>query len=87
MQTCPTSPPLEISPARGPEGWIEWNRRNYVDQGFRLGVIETYVGGCGLTMQEVKGTWLVEAGWHVHTPVRRQGYVAEAGGAVRVGFW
>lgn len=79
---------LEISTVRGPEGWIEWNRRNYVEHGFGLWVIEThageFVGDCGLTMQEVEGTWLVEVGWHVHTPVRRQGYAAEAAGAVRV---
>lgn len=37
--------------------------------GFGLWVIEThageFIGDCGLTMQEVEGEWLVEAGWHV----------------------
>lgn len=78
---------LEISAARGPEGWIEWNRRNYAEHGFGLWVIEThtgeFVGDCGLTMQEVEGEWLVEAGWHVRSPLRRQGYAAEAAAAVR----
>jgi hypothetical protein len=54
-----------LHPARS-EGWIEWNRRNYAEHGFGLWVIEThageFVGDCGLTMQEVEGTWLVEAG-------------------------
>lgn len=79
---------LEISAARGPEGWIEWNRRNYAEHGFGLWVIEThageFVGDCGLTMQEVEGEWLVEAGWHVRSPLRRLGYAAEAAAAVRV---
>ena len=78
---------LEIGGSRGPAGWIEWNRRNYVVHGFGLWVIETYagdfIGDCGLTMQEVEGEWLVEAGWHVRTPARCQGYAAEAAEAVR----
>jgi RimJ/RimL family protein N-acetyltransferase len=79
---------LELGGSRGPEGWIEWNRRNYVEHGFGLWVIETrageFVGDCGLTMQDVEGTWMVEVGWHVQTPLRRQGYAAEAASAVRV---
>lgn len=78
---------LEIGSSRGPAGWIEWNRRNYVEHGFGLWVIEThsgaFVGDCGLTMQEVEGTWMVEAGWHVRSPLRRQGYASEAASAVR----
>jgi RimJ/RimL family protein N-acetyltransferase len=78
---------LEIGGSRGPAGWIEWNRRNYVEHGFGLWVIEThsgeFVGDCGLTMQEVEGTWMVEAGWHVRSHLRRQGYAAEAASAVR----
>ncbi|GAA3683289.1 hypothetical protein GCM10022237_47480 [Nocardioides ginsengisoli] len=35
-------------------------------------VLEThageFVGDCGLTMQDVEGDWLVEAGWHVRAP-------------------
>ena len=79
---------LELGGSRGPVGWIEWNRRNYVEHGFGLWVIETrageFVGDCGLTMQEVEGTWMVEIGWHVRSPLRRRGYAAEAAGAVRV---
>ena len=78
---------LETTGSRGPEGWIEWTRRNYAEHGFGLWVIETHAGGfvgdCGLTMQEVEGEWLVEVGWHVRSPLRRQGYAAEAAGAVR----
>ncbi len=78
---------LEIGGSRGPEGWIDWTRRNYDQHGFGLWVIEThageFVGDCGLTRQEVEGEWLVEAGWHVRAPLRRQGYAAEAAGSVR----
>lgn len=69
---------LELGGTRGSQGWIEWNRRNYVELGFGLWVVETnsggFVGDCGLTMQEVEGEWLVEAGWHVRSDLRRQGY-------------
>lgn len=78
---------LEIGGTRGPAGWIDWNRRNYADHGFGLWIIEThageFVGDCGLTMQEVEGEWLVEAGWHVRSSLRRQGYAAEAAASVR----
>jgi RimJ/RimL family protein N-acetyltransferase len=78
---------LKLGGSRGPVGWIEWNRRNYAEHGFGLWVIEThsgeFVGDCGLTMQEVEGEWLVEAGWHVRSLLRRQGYAAEAAAAVR----
>lgn len=36
-------------------------------------------------MQEVEGEWFVEAGWHVHSDLRRQGHAAEAAAAVRDG--
>jgi len=78
---------LELGGSRGPEGWIEWNLANYVEHGFGLWVVEThageFVGDCGLTMQDVEGTLMVEAGWHVRSPLRRQGYAAEAATAVR----
>lgn len=78
---------LELGGSRGPENWIEWTRRNYARYGFGLWVIEThegdFVGDCGLTMQEVEGERLVEAGWHVRAPLRRQGYATEAAASVR----
>lgn len=78
---------LDTGGSRGPLGWIEWNLRNYDEHGFGLWVVEThageFVGDCGLTMQEVEGRWLVEAGWHVRADLRRQGYAAEAAAAVR----
>lgn len=82
----PSIATLETAGSRDPAGWIDWTRRNYVDHGFGLWVIEThdgdFIGDCGLTMQEVEGGWLIEIGLHVRTPARRQGYAAEAAGAV-----
>ena len=79
---------LAIAASRSAEDWIEWNLNNYKQHGFGLWVIEThdgeFVGDCGLTMQEVEGNWQVEAGWHVRSPLRRQGYAAEAAEAVRM---
>lgn len=78
---------LEIGGSRGPEGWIEWTRRNHERYGFGLWVLEThageFVGDCGLTMQVVEGEQLIEVGWHVRTPLRRQGYAAEAAASGR----
>lgn len=78
---------LKIGGSRGPSGWIQWTQQNYGEHGFGLWVIEThageFVGDCGLTMQEVEGEWFVEAGWHVRSPLQRQGFASEAAAAVR----
>jgi RimJ/RimL family protein N-acetyltransferase len=78
---------LKTGGSRSPSEWIDWNVGTYAEHGFGLWVIEThageFVGDCGLTLQEVEGSWLVEAGWHVTTPLRRQGFAAEAAGSVR----
>jgi len=77
---------LDLGGARGPDNWIAWNRHNYEEHGFGLWVVEThageFVGDCGLTMQEVEGAWFVEAGWHVRSDLRGQGYATEAAEAV-----
>jgi RimJ/RimL family protein N-acetyltransferase len=78
---------LDTGGLRGAEGWIAWNRRNYEEHGFGLWVVEThdgrFVGDCGLTMQEVEEQRFVEAGWHVRSDLRGQGYATEAALAVR----
>ena len=78
---------LDLGGSRSPSAWVEWNRRHYDEQGFGLWIIEThagdFVGDCGLTMQEVEGTWHVEAGWHVREELRRQGFATEAALRVR----
>ncbi len=67
--------------------WIEWQERNYAEHDFGLWVVEThdgtFVGDCGLTMQDVEGTLHVEVGYHVMPDQRRLGYASEAARAVR----
>lgn len=77
-------------PARDREDavrWIEWQERNYAEHDFGLWVVEThdgtFVGDCGLTMQDVEGTPYVEVGYHVMPALRRLGYASEAARAVR----
>lgn len=67
--------------------WIEWQERNYAEHDFGLWVVEThdgtFVGDCGLTVQDVEGTPHVEVGYHLLADVRRLGYATEAARAVR----
>jgi RimJ/RimL family protein N-acetyltransferase len=69
------------------ERWIAWNRENYATHGFGLWVVEThdgsFVGDCGLTLQEIEGDRHVEVGYHVHLHLRGQGLATEAAAAVR----
>ncbi|MBB2891830.1 GNAT family N-acetyltransferase [Flexivirga oryzae] len=47
--------------------WIAWNERNYAEHGFGLWIVElavdgTFVGDCGLTVQDVEArAWLRSA--------------------------
>ncbi|CAM3892675.1 GNAT family N-acetyltransferase [Nocardioides zeicaulis] len=67
--------------------WVEWQQRNYAEHGFGLWVVEThdgtFVGDCGLTVQDVEGTPLVEIGYHLLAGHRGHGYAREAARAVR----
>jgi RimJ/RimL family protein N-acetyltransferase len=62
--------------------WIEWQERNHADHGFGLWVVEshdgTFVGDCGLTVQDVEGTPHVEIGYHLLPAMRGHGYATEA---------
>lgn len=67
--------------------WIEWNQRNYADQGYGLWIIEThegdFVGDCGLTWQSVGEVRMLEVGYHVRTAWQRRGLASEAAAACR----
>jgi RimJ/RimL family protein N-acetyltransferase len=75
-----------LGPREYAEHWISWNRRNYVEHGHGLWVIERhdgrFVGDCGLTIQDVAGEPMVEVGYHVHPELRGQGLATEAAAAV-----
>jgi RimJ/RimL family protein N-acetyltransferase len=67
------------------QGWIDWNKRNYLDHGHGLWIIETaageFVGDCGLTWQAVNGRTELEVGYHVRAKVQGRGYATEAASA------
>jgi RimJ/RimL family protein N-acetyltransferase len=69
-------------------GWIDWNRRNYRDEGFGLWLVTLrdtgeFVGDCGLTPQEIGGVTDVEVGYHVRAGLQGNGYATEAAAACR----
>ena len=69
------------------QAWIDWNRRNYVEHGYGLWVIEThdgeFLGDCGLTWQEVNGRRELEVGYHVRADRQGRGLATEAAAACR----
>jgi RimJ/RimL family protein N-acetyltransferase len=69
-------------------GWIEWNRRLYKERGFGLWAMllrdgETFVGDCGLTVQQVDGAEEIELGYHVRANFQGRGLATEAAIACR----
>ena len=70
------------------KGWIEWNIRNYETYGFGLWAVVlketcTFIGDCGVTIQNINGSDLPEIGYHINKRFWRQGFAREAAGAVR----
>jgi len=70
------------------KGWIEWNIKNYKEYGFGLWAVvlkETgkFIGDCGITIQDIDGTFLPEIGYHIHKKYWRKGFGSEAARAVR----
>ena len=72
----------------GTERWLRWSLKNYEDYGFGLWAIEvketgTFIGDCGITMQNIDGEQLPEIGYHLHKSHWRKGFGSEAARAVR----
>jgi RimJ/RimL family protein N-acetyltransferase len=69
------------------ERWIAWNQDNYRTYDFGLWAIEThdgtFVGDCGLTMQDIEGELHLEVGYHVALDLRGRGLATEAAASVR----
>jgi RimJ/RimL family protein N-acetyltransferase len=68
--------------------WINWNQRLYEQEGFGLWLVTLratgeFVGDCGLTPQESKGTLEIEVGYHVRKDLQGYGYATEAAAACR----
>lgn len=75
-------------------GWIEWNLENYRKHGFGLwavtlkndsdlGKAGTFIGDCGITIQNIDGELLPEIGYHIHKNLWRRGLGKEAARACR----
>ena len=63
--------------------WITRNRERYQKNGFSLWAVvlkETgqMIGDCGITLQNIHGTWLPEIGYHIRRDQQRKGYASEA---------
>lgn len=72
----------------GTRRWLDWSLDNYRQYGFGLWAVElkktgTFLGDCGITMQNIDGEQLPEIGYHIHKSYWRQGYGSEAARAVR----
>ncbi len=73
---------------RGAHRWIDWSLENYEKLGFGWWALVnketgTFIGDCGITLQNIDGRLLPEIGYHIHHPYWRQGYGKEAATAVR----
>jgi len=68
-------------------GWIDWNRRLYLENGYGLWLLTTpggeFVGDCGLTPQPVDGVTELEVGYHVLPGWQNRGLATEAAAASR----
>ena len=72
----------------GTRRWLQWSLQNYKEHGFGLWAVElketgTFIGDCGITMQNIDGEILPEIGYHIHKAYWRQGFGSEAARAVR----
>ena len=70
------------------DDWIARNRARYDDDGFGLWAVEwikdgSFVGDCGLVMQSLEETRVVEVGYHVLPAWQRRGIATEAALACR----
>ena len=68
--------------------WIAWNLENYAQYGFGLWAVVlkesgTFIGDCGITIQNIDGEMLPEIGYHIHKNYWRRGFAKEAARAVR----
>lgn len=67
-------------------GWIDKNLDRYQKDGFGLWALwekekKTFVGQCGITMQNIDGEMVPEIGYHINKKHWRQGYASEAANA------
>ena len=72
----------------GVQRWINWNKGLYEERGFGLFAVElkencTFIGDCGITMQNIDGKIVPEIGYHVNKKYWKNGYASEASQACK----
>ncbi|MBD8071576.1 GNAT family N-acetyltransferase [Bacillus sp. PS06] len=70
------------------ERWIHWNIENYKKFNHGLWAVilkdgETFIGDCGITMQEIDGEIVPEIGFHIIKSYWNKGYATEAANACK----
>lgn len=68
---------------QGVQRWIDWTISNYETYGFGLWALilkETgeFIGDCGITMQNINGSFVPEIGYHLNCKYHRKGLASEA---------
>ena len=63
--------------------WIEWNIDNYIRYNHGLWAVilkenGTFLGDCGITVQEIENSKLPELGYHIHKDYCNKGFATEA---------
>ncbi|MBR6020283.1 MAG: GNAT family N-acetyltransferase [Lachnospiraceae bacterium] len=72
--------------------WIKRNMDRYQKYGYGLWAVcrkdtGEMIGDCGLTLQNIDGSWLPEIGYHIRADQQHKGYAKEAAAAVRDWAW
>ena len=72
----------------GTRRWINWCLDSYRQNDFGLWALElkdtgTFIGDCGISMQNIDGETLPEIGYHINKAYWQKGYAKEAATAVR----
>ncbi|MEA0552872.1 GNAT family N-acetyltransferase [Lysinibacillus irui] len=70
------------------KNWIKWNEKNYKQYKHGLWAIvlkegDTFIGDCGITMQNIDGVRLPEIGFHIIKEYWNKGYATEAASACK----
>jgi len=70
------------------KNWIKWNKKNYQQYNHGLWAVvlkegDTFIGDCGITMQNIDGASLPEIGFHIIKEYWNKGYATEAASACK----
>lgn len=75
----------------GVNKWIKWCKACYEKRGFGLWALElrdgTFIGDCGITLQNIDGQEVFEIGYHINSLYWRKGYGSEAARASKKWFF